>query len=113
MKRAAIVVGVIALMLLIDGLYLQLSNNQVGGDTGILFGDANIYLSAGGVVLISGGLMLLAAVVMWVVAVRRPGGLATGGQPSRAGQPQSGGAQGKVAAAQAQTGKGQEHQRQP
>jgi hypothetical protein len=120
-KRIAIVTAVIALLLLIDGTYLQVTNNQVGGDSGILFGDANIFVSAGAVVLFSGGLMLLGAVLMWVVALRRQGRLADGVQASTASsassakpasQPQ-GGAQAKVAAAQAQTGKEEEHQRQP
>jgi hypothetical protein len=92
MKRIAIATAVIAALLLIDGAYLQLSNNEVGGDSGVLFGNPNLFLSAGTVVLISGGLMLLGAGIMWVVALRR---------------------QGRLPAAPVQTRKGQDHQRQP
>ena len=70
-KRAAIVLAVVSLLLFADGAYLQVTNNQVGGDTGVLFGNPNLALSAGTVVLISAALLLVAAVIMWVVAVRR------------------------------------------
>lgn len=115
MKRIAIVTAVIAVLLLIDGAYLQLSNNEVGGDSGVLFGNPNIFLSAGTVVLISGGLVLLGAGLMWAVAISRERRLA--GAASPAGQPRAGDAQAQtgttVAAAQAQTGEGTDHQRQP
>jgi hypothetical protein len=125
MKRIAIVTAVVALLLLIDGTYLQLSHNEVGGDSGILFGNPNLFLSAGTVVLISGGLILLGAAFMWVVAVRRAGRLPAEG--ARASQPQASEAPSKVAAAQAgsgqagsgqaaaeaQTGKGQGYRQQP
>jgi hypothetical protein len=71
MKRGALVLGVLAVLLLADGSYLELSNNQVGGDTGVLFGNPNLVLSAGTVVLISGGFILLGAVIMWAVATWR------------------------------------------
>jgi hypothetical protein len=71
MKRGALVFAVVSLLLLADGSYLLVSNNQVGGDTGVLFGNPNMSLSAGTVVLISGGLLLLGAVIMWAVAIRR------------------------------------------
>jgi hypothetical protein len=71
MKRIAIALGVISLLLLADGAYLQVTNNQVGGDTGTLFGNPNFFLSAGDVVLISGGLLLLVALAVWLVDVRR------------------------------------------
>jgi hypothetical protein len=71
MKRAAIVFAVVAVLLLADGSYLQVTNNEVGGDSGVLFGNPNFVLSAGTVVLISGGFLLLGAAIMWAVAVRR------------------------------------------
>jgi hypothetical protein len=70
-KRGALIFGVLALLLLGDGSYLQLSNNSVGGDTGVLFGNPNLALSAGTVVLISGGFLLLGAAIMWAVAIWR------------------------------------------
>jgi hypothetical protein len=71
MKRGAVVFAVVALLLLADGSYLQVTRNQVGGDTGTLFGNPKLSLSAGTVVLISGGLLLLGAAIMWAVALRR------------------------------------------
>ncbi len=71
MKRGAVIFAVVALLLLADGSYLQVTKNQVGGDTGTLFGNPKLFLSAGTVVLISGGLVLLGAAIMWAVAMRR------------------------------------------
>lgn len=71
MKRGAVVFAVVALLLLADGSYLQVTRNQVGGDTGTLFGNPKLFLSAGTVVLISGGLLLAGAAIMWAVAQRR------------------------------------------
>jgi hypothetical protein len=120
MKRIAIVTAIIALLLLIDGTYLQLSHNEVGGDSGILFGNPNLFLSAGTVVLISGGLTLLGAVIMWVVAVRRQGRLpadaaqaSQASEASQASRPPASQAQATVSATQAQAAKGPDHQRQP
>jgi hypothetical protein len=113
MKRIAIVTAVVALLLLIDGTYLQLSNNQVGGDSGILFGNPNLFLSAGTVVLISGGLILLGAVLMWVMAVRRTGARQAAADRAAAGQAAAGQAAAGQVASQAQTGKGQGHRRRP
>jgi hypothetical protein len=110
MKRGALVFAVVALLLLADGSYLLVSNNQVGGDTGVLFGNPNMSLSAGTVVLISGGLLLLGAVIMWVVAIRREGRLSGGrGQVSR---PLAGEARTQADAGHGQIRKGQGHQRQ-
>jgi hypothetical protein len=117
MKRIALVTAVIAVLLLIDGAYLQLTNNEVGGDSGVLFGNPNLFLSAGTVVLISGGLILVGAGLMWAVGVRRdraaghPSG--TGPPPAGASRPAAGDGQSAVAAGPAPTGKGQDHQRQP
>lgn len=71
MKRAALVFGILSLLLFADGGYLLATHDQVGGDTGILFGNPNRYLSAGTVVVISALLLGVASVAMWLVAVRR------------------------------------------
>jgi hypothetical protein len=70
-KRGAIVFAIVALLLLADGSYLQVSHNNVGGDTGSLFGNPHFFLSAGTVVLISGGLLLAGAAILWVLAELR------------------------------------------
>jgi hypothetical protein len=100
MKRGAVIFAIVALLLLADGSYLQLTNNQVGGDTGSLFGNQNLSLSAGTVVLVSGGLLLLGAIIMWTVGVLRSRGSAT----SQTGQTQAT-AQAKVAAGPGQARK--------
>ena len=71
MKRAAIVFAIVSLLLFADGSYLQVTKNNVGGDTGVLFGNPNLALSAGTVVLISAAVLFVAAAAMWLVAVRR------------------------------------------
>ena len=71
MKRIAIVFGIVSLLLLADGIYLLATHNQVGGDTGTLFGNPHYFLSAGTIVLISALLVLVASVIMWLVGVRR------------------------------------------
>ena len=71
LKRVALVFGVVTLLLFADGIYLLATHNQVGGDTGVLFGNSNYFLSAGTVVVISALLLLVATVIMWLVAVRR------------------------------------------
>jgi hypothetical protein len=70
-KRGAIVFAIVALLLLADGSYLQVSHNNVGGDTGSLFGNPHFFLSAGTVVLISGGLLLAGAAILWALAELR------------------------------------------
>ncbi len=74
MKRVAVFFGIVAVLLLIDGAYLDLTNNQVGGDQGALFGNANVVLSAGTTVLVAGGLLAVASIIMWLLAVRREHG---------------------------------------
>jgi hypothetical protein len=74
MKRGSIVFGIVALLLLADGTYLDATNNQVGGDQGAFFGNANFVLSAGTTVLVAGGLLAVGAIIMWFVAVRRERG---------------------------------------
>jgi hypothetical protein len=110
MKRIAVVFAVVALLLLIDGSYLQLTNNQVGGDTGVLFGNPNFALSAGTVVLISGGFVLLGAAIMWAAAIRRAGRPSGGGD--EVSGPPAGEAQIQAGAGQGQIRKGQDNHRQ-
>jgi hypothetical protein len=74
LKRAAIVFAVVAVLLFADGAYLIATHNEVGGDTGVLFGNPHFFLSAGTVVVISGLLLLVASVIMWLVEVRREPG---------------------------------------
>ncbi len=71
MKRVALVFGAVSLLLFADGIYLLATHNEVGGDTGVLFGNPNKFLSAGTIVVISALLVLVASVVMWLVGVRR------------------------------------------
>jgi hypothetical protein len=71
MKRVALVFGVVSLLLFADGIYLLATHNEVGGDTGTLFGNPNNFLSAGTIVVISALLVGVASVIMWLVAVRR------------------------------------------
>jgi hypothetical protein len=71
MKRIALVFGIVSLLLFADGGYLLANHNQVGGDTGTLFGNPHYFLSAGTVVVISALLLLMASLIMWLVAVRR------------------------------------------
>jgi hypothetical protein len=111
MKRIALVTAITAVVLLIDGAYLQLSSNEVGGDSGILFGNPNLFLSAGTVVLISGGLMLVGAGIMWAVAMGRKGRL-PGGVGGQLSQPPASEVKTQAGAGQTRAGKGQEHQRQ-
>lgn len=73
MKRGSIIFGIVALLLLVDGVYLVLSNNQVGGDQGAFTGNPNIVLSPGTIVLASGGFLAVGALIMWIVALRRQG----------------------------------------
>jgi hypothetical protein len=71
MKRVALVFGAVSLLLFADGIYLLATHNEVGGDTGVLFGNPNKFLSAGTIVVISALLVGVASVIMWLVAVRR------------------------------------------
>jgi hypothetical protein len=71
LKRAALVFGILALLLFADGAYLLATHKNPNGDAGTLFGNSHYYLSAGTVVVMSGFLVLVASVVMWLVAVVR------------------------------------------
>jgi hypothetical protein len=120
MKRGAIVFAVVALLLFADGSYLLVTKNQVGGDTGVLFGNSHFFLSAGTVVLISSGFLILGAAIMWAVAVwretRPAGGRRQGSQPGvsepQVSRPQTSGARTEAGAGRGQMRKGQGHQRQ-
>lgn len=80
LRRAALVFGVLALLLFADGGYLLATHKNPNGDTGTLFGNSHYYLSSGTVVVMSGFLVLVASVVMWLLAIvredreRRPAG---------------------------------------
>ena len=71
LRRAALVFGILALLLFVDGIYLVAAHKNPNGDTGTLFGNSHYQLNAGTVVVLSGVLVLAAAVIMWLVAVHR------------------------------------------
>ena len=71
MKRAAIVFGVLTLLLFADGIYLLAAHKNPNGDTGNLFGNPHNFLSSGTIVVISALFLLVATVIMWLVAVHR------------------------------------------
>jgi hypothetical protein len=123
MRRGAVVFAIVAVLLIADGSYLQATHNEVGGDSGTLFGNAHLFISAGKVVLFSGILLIVAAAIMWGVAIGRDrrASAASGqaGQPNRASQPHNRAAQThpavaqpQAAAAPMQVGEEQGHQRQ-
>jgi hypothetical protein len=70
MKRAAIIFGVLAVLLFIDGLYMVLANYHPG-DANTFFGNQTWNMSDGEVTIISSGFLALAAVIMFVIAFRR------------------------------------------
>jgi dolichyl-phosphate-mannose--protein O-mannosyl transferase len=110
MKRGAIVFGVLAVLLIGNGWYLIATNNNVGGDTGYLFGNQHHFLSAGQTVLISGFLLAVPAIVMWTVAwLRRDRGPATADEASQVVAAQ---AQAQVAPAQGENQKELSDQRE-
>ena len=96
MKRATYIFAVLSMLILADGVYLEVSNNQQGcgcnGDGGTLFGGStSVNLSTGTEVLIGGGLLLIVTGILWVVAMRRNRGPAaangrTHASPAQAGQ---------------------------
>jgi hypothetical protein len=114
-KRGAIALAVVALLLFADGSYLIARKNQVGGDTGVLFGDPHFFLSAGTVVVISSLLLILGAAVMWAVAVwreTRPAGGRGRVSQAQVSQAAASEAPAQAGAGRGQAGKGQSHQRQ-
>lgn len=102
LRRAALVFGIVSLLLFADGGYLLGSHDNVGGDTGVLFGNSSYFLNAGTVVVISGLFVLVVSVIMWLVDVQRsdrerePRSVAV---PSTRGQPGPSGATGSHATA--------------
>jgi hypothetical protein len=115
-KRAAYIFAVLSLLIIADGVYLEVSNNQQGcgcnGDSGTLFGGStSINLSTGTEVLIAGGLLLIVTGIVWIVALRRDRGLAAANGPAQASPAQAGQAQAaKAQAGQAQAANGQADQ---
>ncbi len=71
LRRAALVFGILSLLLFADAAYLLATHNNVGGDTGTLFGNSHYYLNAGTVVALSATFVFVASVVMWLADVRR------------------------------------------
>ena len=71
LRRAALVFGIVALLLFADGIYLVAAHKNPNGDTGVLFGNSNYYLNAGTVVVLSALLVFTASVIMWLVDVHR------------------------------------------
>ena len=70
MKRAAWIFTVLSVLLLADGLWMQLSHYQPG-DQNTFTGNPSLILSDGQVVLISAGFLIVATAVMWVLLLRR------------------------------------------
>ena len=81
MKRLTLTCAVISVLLLIDGVVLELINYHPG-DQNTFFGNGNLILSDGDVVLISAGLFILATAAIWFIGVRR-GAAARAGGPAR------------------------------
>jgi hypothetical protein len=71
LRRAALVFGILSLLLFADAAYLLATHNNVGGDTGTLFGNSHYYLNAGTVVALSATFVLVASVIMWLADVHR------------------------------------------
>lgn len=91
MKRIALVVAVVAVLLFADGLYMVLANYHPG-DANTFFGNQTWNLSDGEVTIISAGFLALAAVIMWVLALRRDarsGAQRPGSDPADTEQPGS------------------------
>jgi hypothetical protein len=112
-KRAAWIFAVLSLLIIADGIYLDVSNNQNGcgcnGDSGTLFGGStSINISTGTEVLIGGGLLLIVTGILWIVALRRGRGPATANGGAQASSAQASPAQASPApAAKAQAGQAQ------
>jgi hypothetical protein len=107
-KRAAYIFAVLSLLIIADGVYLEVSNNQQGcgcnGDSGTLFGGStSINLSTGTEVLIGGGFLLIVTGILWILAMRRDRGLAAPDGRAQASPAQAG----QVRAAKAQAGQAQ------
>jgi hypothetical protein len=73
MKRIALVLAVVSVLVLIDGAILDLINYHPD-DQNAFFGNPNIVLSDGNTALIAGGLVLAAAAILWQLARRAAAG---------------------------------------
>jgi hypothetical protein len=71
LRRAALVFGILSLLLFADGIYLVATHKNPNGDTGTLFGNSSYYLNSGTVVVLSGVLVFAASMFMWLVDVYR------------------------------------------
>jgi uncharacterized membrane protein len=70
MKRVTVVFAVVSVLLLADGLWMELTNYHPG-DQNTFFGNGNLILSDGQVMLITAGFLIVVTAVMWLVAARR------------------------------------------
>jgi hypothetical protein len=70
MKRAALVCAVVTVLLLADGIYMEVSHYQPG-DQDPLFGNPRFIMSDGTTVLIAAGMLAVVTAVMWLAAIRR------------------------------------------
>jgi hypothetical protein len=70
MKRLVLIFGILAVALLGDGLYMELSHYQPG-DQNTLFGNPRLVITDGTTVLVAGGCLLLVTVLMWFLAVQK------------------------------------------
>jgi hypothetical protein len=111
-KRATLIFAVLSLLIIADGIYLELANNQQGcgcnGDSGTLFGGAtSVNLSTGTEVLIGGGLLLIVTGIVWILSMRRKRDLAAANGRDQAANAQADQSPAKteVAAGQSQVAK--------
>jgi hypothetical protein len=70
MKRAAWIFTVLSVLLLANGVWMELSHYHPG-DQNTFTGNPNLILSDGQVVLISAGVLIVVTVVMWLLVFRR------------------------------------------
>jgi hypothetical protein len=111
-KRATLIFAVLSLLIIADGIYLELANNQQGcgcnGDSGTLFGGAtSINLSTGTEVLIGGGLLLIVTGIVWFMSMRRNRGLAAANGRDQASTAQAAKAEAGQAPAKTEVAAGQ------
>jgi hypothetical protein len=72
MKRAAIIVSVVTIGLLVLGIVEDLTNFRwATGDQNAFFGNPNVLLNDGKVALILGGFLALVAALMWIAVTRK------------------------------------------
>ncbi|HEY2550710.1 MAG TPA: hypothetical protein VGI64_09055 [Streptosporangiaceae bacterium] len=89
MKRVALVLAVVSVLVLIDGVVLDLINYHPD-DQNPFFGNPNLILSDGNTALIAGGLILIASALLWLIGRRAaPAPPQQQPQPAEAGRPGS------------------------